>query len=328
MFEKQRHRALLQLTASLLVAGTGQLIDPVSAHCEEIQESGHNEIGYPSVAAALAALRARSDVQISQQQGWTIITETDTLVNWSFTPPGNPAHPSAVRRSIVTEGGQTYIKMGVRCESSKEACDKLVRDFNALNSRMAAETKGQPPGPSTLAKSFEGITVTSDSTPGWLPSADQRVQAPLVAQQFLAALDSGDFHKAFGMMTASQQAQEPFEHFSKRLQEFNAQAGAVKTRRIHRVTWTRDSLQAPAPGVYVALDLVSQFENIDRHCGFVMLYQRDAGSAFLVTSQEDDFITNKQAAEVVTQHSAQALEDAWRKIAVYCPKDDASPKTH
>jgi hypothetical protein len=47
-------------------------------------------IGYPTVAAALEALRARSDVRISVQGGWTIVDDRSADTLWSFTASGHP----------------------------------------------------------------------------------------------------------------------------------------------------------------------------------------------------------------------------------------------
>src|SRR5690349_22725517 len=96
-------------------------------------ESG---IGYPSVAAALAALRARSDVIINEQGGWTIVNDSPNKTIWSFTPPGHPAHPAAVKRVDVERDSAVYIDMSALCGAEKRACDQLVEDFKALNQQM------------------------------------------------------------------------------------------------------------------------------------------------------------------------------------------------
>ena len=93
-------------------------------------------IGYPSVADALGALKAREDMNISVEDGWTIITEPGGLTIWSFSPPDQPAYPAVARRDFYQEGGAWYIKMDVRCEASKAACDQLQQDFEALNESM------------------------------------------------------------------------------------------------------------------------------------------------------------------------------------------------
>jgi hypothetical protein len=101
-----------------------------------LTEEPASTIGYPSVAAALSALQAREDVNISVEDGWTIITEPGGLTIWSFSPPDQPAYPAVARRVFHQEAGAWFIKMDVRCEAEKEACDQLQRDFEALNENM------------------------------------------------------------------------------------------------------------------------------------------------------------------------------------------------
>ncbi|MCA3002589.1 MAG: hypothetical protein IOD05_04830 [Rhodobacter sp.] len=47
-------------------------------------------VGFNSVAAALAALRAKPGASVSVQGGWTIIQDSQTQSLWSFTPEGPP----------------------------------------------------------------------------------------------------------------------------------------------------------------------------------------------------------------------------------------------
>ena len=90
---------LLRLASELIFVGAGLNLSVASALSEELKESRTNEIGYPTVAAALGDLRNRPGVQISQQGGWTVINDAASATVWSFTPPGHPAHPSAVKRA-------------------------------------------------------------------------------------------------------------------------------------------------------------------------------------------------------------------------------------
>jgi len=98
-------------------------------------------IGYPTVSAALEALRARTDVAISSQGGWTIVTDSSRKTFWSFTPPGHPAHPTAVKRTVVEKDGGIFIEMGVLCQSERVACDKLMSEFQALNDTIRETTQ-------------------------------------------------------------------------------------------------------------------------------------------------------------------------------------------
>ncbi|HEU0294082.1 MAG TPA: hypothetical protein VFR47_15175 [Anaerolineales bacterium] len=91
---------------------------------------------YPSVAEAMADLKAREDVSLEVADGWTIITEADGLTMWSFTPPDHPAHPAVAKRIFYKDQGGWYVKMTIRCEADKASCDQFVRDFEALNEQM------------------------------------------------------------------------------------------------------------------------------------------------------------------------------------------------
>jgi len=101
-----------------------------------LTEEPASTIGYASVADALSALQAKEDMNISVEEGWTIITEPGGLTIWSFSPPGQPAYPAVARRVFYQEAGVWYIKMDVRCEAEKTACDQLQQDFEALNENM------------------------------------------------------------------------------------------------------------------------------------------------------------------------------------------------
>ena len=96
-------------------------------------------IGYPSVAAALEALKARPDAHISVQQGWTIVDinngKEKTL--WSFTPSNHPAYPAAIKRDILEKDGTIFIDMKALCEAKKIDCDALINEFEKLNEKIS-----------------------------------------------------------------------------------------------------------------------------------------------------------------------------------------------
>ena len=113
---------------------------------------GGRGIGYPTVAAALEALKARSDVNITVRDGWTIVHDPVARAYWSFTPRGHPAYPAAVKRTVVTrEDGQQLLDMTALCQAEKAPCDRLIADFTAMNERMAADMRQrQSPSPSEI----------------------------------------------------------------------------------------------------------------------------------------------------------------------------------
>ena len=105
-----------------------------------------NDIGYPSVEAALQALRQRDDVIISKQKGWTVVEERAALTIWSFTPADHPAHPAVVKRQVYEENGAARIRMWAKCGAAKDACDALLEGFQRLNARMGEAIKREKTG--------------------------------------------------------------------------------------------------------------------------------------------------------------------------------------
>jgi hypothetical protein len=106
-------------------------------------EMKSSTIGYPTVAAALADLHSRPEVQFSEARGWTIAEDHAHFMVWSFAPVGDPAYPSAVRRTAMKEGSGVSMQMQVLCESTQSACDKLVRDFQEINGHVRDSFKSQ-----------------------------------------------------------------------------------------------------------------------------------------------------------------------------------------
>jgi hypothetical protein len=114
----------------------GLMLATTAAAAQPANNPSASKIGYPSVAAALDGLRAKSGVKLSNQSGFTVIEEPATHTLWTFTPAGHPAHPAVVRRAIVKEGDDLFVDMDVKCEAAKPACDKLVAEFLAMNDRI------------------------------------------------------------------------------------------------------------------------------------------------------------------------------------------------
>jgi hypothetical protein len=131
-------RRLAQSLVALVLAGATTLAFAQQDSPSEgsAQSATQSAIGYPTVAAALDALRARGDIKISVQDGWTIVNEPKTNTFWSFTPAGHPAHPAAIKRTIVEKDGAFFIAMSGLCQAQKAACDKLMAEFRELNDRI------------------------------------------------------------------------------------------------------------------------------------------------------------------------------------------------
>jgi hypothetical protein len=158
------------------------------------------------------------------------------------------------------------------------------------------------------------VNVTSDSAPGWIPTEEQERIALKTLNDFLAARDAGRARDAYALL-ADVPDREPFAAFSDELRRFNAQSGPAKEHRVLAVTWTKDPAQAPSPGVYAAIDLASQFANIDRDCGYVVVYQPPQGGDFRVMRREENYIDNASA----QGSSNEQVEAVWSRLSANCP---------
>jgi hypothetical protein len=187
---------------------------------------------------------------------------------------------------------------------------------------LASFANAQSPVSSDSAAPAGGrreVNVTSDSLPGWIPSEEQETLALTAMNDYFSAMDNEKYTQAFGMMTEIMRQSLPEDEFLDYKRAFHAQAGPLKDRQIVKVTWTRDSANAPLPGVYAAVDVASHFANIDRHCGFVVLYQKPSGGSFEIMREESNFIGNSQAKDIVAKKSQAALDNIWATMATNCP---------
>ncbi len=97
------------------------------------QDADGGDIGYPSVDAARKALEARSDVTMSRVNGWLSVEDPVNKTLWTFAPDDDPAHPAAIKRTVVEEFDRVVIVMDIRCEGDAGACDALEEHFLSLN---------------------------------------------------------------------------------------------------------------------------------------------------------------------------------------------------
>lgn len=101
------------------------------------------DIGYPSVEAARTALSARSDVRMARADGWLTIEDPAAMTLWTFAPETDPAHPAAIKRSVIEEEGRIVLRMDIRCEGDDAACDALQTHFLSLNEAVVDKAKDE-----------------------------------------------------------------------------------------------------------------------------------------------------------------------------------------
>jgi hypothetical protein len=96
-------------------------------------------IDYPSVAAALEALRTDSSAQFESQAGWILVasSESDNPVLWSFTPEGHPAHPAVVKRTALEKRGTGFVELATLCQGPELECVALLDEFRQISQEIA-----------------------------------------------------------------------------------------------------------------------------------------------------------------------------------------------
>jgi hypothetical protein len=86
-------------------------------------------IGYASVDAAMQALLNNPHAQVRISGGWTVVADPDSNSVWMFAPPGDPAFPAVVKRTVKTaESGKSSMEMTMLCEGPRGPCDQLARE--------------------------------------------------------------------------------------------------------------------------------------------------------------------------------------------------------
>jgi hypothetical protein len=103
-----------------------------------LPDSIGSNVGYKTVAEALASLKQMKGASFSVVRGWTIVTDEVHLTVWSFAPRSDPSYPSVVKRMVASSGSGSKVTMDVLCEAKKLSCDNLVREFSNGNSGGSA----------------------------------------------------------------------------------------------------------------------------------------------------------------------------------------------
>jgi Protein of unknown function (DUF4019) len=233
------------------------------------QSDSGSGIGYPSVAAALDALKARNGVNISVQGGWTIVSDPTDDALWSFAPSDHPAFPAAVKRRAVELDGNTFIDMRALCQASKLACDKLMAEFAALNDKIRANVQGR----------------AKTSQAQWSPSEQQKANALSTLSRFQLATDEARYQDAYEMFTVGMKAVLTFDRFVSNEREFQAQSGGTPVRADKRTTWYKDPPRATVSGVFAAFNIRCSYRKIDV-CEEVIILHEERDGDFRVMRQE------------------------------------------
>ncbi len=120
----------------------------------------------------------------------------------------------------------------------------------------------------------------------WRPTAAQAQRVERQTYAYFAAKDTGKYQEAYSLLSPTQKSTIPLDRWTALTAKFNSEAGDVRNRRIKKVTWYKDPPRTE-PGIYAAADFVSQFANVDIHCGYVVWHEQPDGSFLLVREEQN-----------------------------------------
>jgi len=250
-------------------------------------------VGYATVAAALEALKSRGDVSISDQGGWTIIADDPAKAIWSFTPPGHPAHPAVVKRTMVSKDGMVGIEMTALCQAAKAPCDALMEEFKTLNERMRQAMSAK-------------VAKASATTGATWQASDAQVQAvERQSRTYFAAKDDHRLDEAYKMQSPALTNLAPFDRWRSDTEKVQSAIGPVVRRDIKKITWYKDPPNG-SPGTYAAVDFTGQFTNTAVHCGF-LVWREEGDGRFLLLREEENYIDKSTALTLTPEARQRAL---------------------
>ncbi|WP_342113945.1 DUF4019 domain-containing protein [Pseudoduganella sp. OTU4001] len=248
-----------------------------------------NGIGYPTAAAALEALKARADVTITVQDGWTVADDKANGTLWSFTQAGHAAHPAVVRRTVVNVDGQPSIRMTTLCQGAREACDALTDEFRRVN---------------TALQQALGAPKASTAAP-WSPTASQKARVEELSKAYFADKDAQRYREAWARLGSAAQQQSSFDEWRRAAAGTAAKAGAALQREVKKVTIYR-SAHSGAAGTYAAVDFTGRFANADTYCGY-LVWSEQADGSFLLVREEENYIYKATEAQLTPEQRAKML---------------------
>ena len=163
------------------------------------------------------------------------------------------------------------------------------------------------------------VNVTNDSAPGWVPSEALEAEADRVVQSYFKLFDKGDDQALWNLASPGLQSLTTYAKYRSENKRVRTDLGRLKRIVIVQVTWTKDPAVAPAPGIYVAIDVAGQFSKTRRHCGYVVLYKAAPADPFRLARVENNFMTDAMAKKIAAQKSSADVTRLWSELSANCP---------
>ena len=158
------------------------------------------------------------------------------------------------------------------------------------------KTVGSPSQTLILKQKIKCVTVSDvasqDKSPvatKWEQTKEQAEDIQRLTYEYFTNRDTGNYQQAYALFAESLKAGISEHNWLDSVKQFNAKAGKPLKRQVSKLTWYNKPPISATPGIFAAADYISQFENVDIHCGFVIWKQQQDGS-FQIVREEENFI--------------------------------------
>lgn len=129
-----------------------------------------------------------------------------------------------------------------------------------------------------------------------------KAKAREFTNKFLSAKRRGNYREAYELLTPGMKSTSNYVDWEKKEADYRDLSGEFASRNIWRITIYDNPENSPKPGIYIAADYESEFNNIPVHCGYVIWYLHTPESKdFKVMREEYGYIENKIYREISDQ---------------------------
>jgi len=142
-------RSWLLLLAPLLMAQTSpQPLVPEGVH--QFAQGPSTVCGVTASAAQEFESKIKGDTHfrhVLTTERFVAYATADSFTQWTFSLPGNTAHPLATcRHTYQGSDGAWYMQRQLRCDDTRDRCDRAFLEFRELDDRVKQALSGRERG--------------------------------------------------------------------------------------------------------------------------------------------------------------------------------------
>lgn len=136
------------------------------------------------------------------------------------------------------------------------------------------------------ALSYASLLPMPAAAGEYAPPAEEADAIQRASAAYFEHLDRGEYERAHALYTAELRAMAPLKDWRQDQRRRRAEWGDLRRRDRAAITWYLDPPNSPRPGLYVAVDYVSDYANLAQHTEFLIWYRAKPGDAFELTRHE------------------------------------------